>query len=56
MKGKWIYVGALLFGVSLGMAMESAVIVPIIGFAICSAMMIYDQIKNKGKDENTACD
>jgi len=45
MKGKWLYVGAVLFGISLGMAMRGAVLFPIIGFSICSAMMIYDQIK-----------
>ena len=55
MKGKWIYVGALLFGLSMGLAMRGAVAIPIIGFSICSAMMIYDQIKNKGKHEDTPC-
>ena len=56
MKGKWIYIGALLFGISLGMAMEGYIIFPIIGFSICSGMMIYDQIKNKGGQINEKLD
>jgi len=53
MQGKWVYVGSLLFGISLGLAMKGVVLFPIIGFSICSAMMIYDQIKQKGQESES---